>query len=82
MKYLILLIIAFFVWLLARNKKNLGKPHKIFKLNKRNLNIWMSFSKKKRFELSKRDSSKYLSQRKNLLKQIRNEYKNISKSKK
>jgi len=42
----------------------------------------MNFSKKERYELAKKESVSYLNQRKNLLKQIRNEYKNISGSEK
>ena len=46
------------------------------KLNKENLYSWMNLTKKERFNLSKRDSMTYLIERKNLLNQIRNEYKN------
>ena len=44
--------------------------------NKENLYSWMNLTKKERFNLSKRDSLIYLEERKNLLNQIRNEYKN------
>ena len=47
------------------------------KFNKDNLYSWMNLTKKERFNLSKRDSMTYSIERKNLLKQIRNEYKNI-----
>ena len=47
-----------------------------FKFNKENLYSWMNLTKKERFNLSKRDSMTYLIERKNLLSQIRNEYKN------
>ena len=46
------------------------------KFNKENLYSWMNLTKKERFNLSKRDSRTYLIERKNLLNQIRNEYKN------
>ena len=36
----------------------------------------MNLTKKERFNLSKKDSMNYLIERKNLLNQIRNEYKN------
>ena len=65
-----------------KDSKTYKKPKRIFKLNKKNFYTWMNFSKKKRYELSKKDSVFYLNQRKNLLKQIRNEYKNISGSEK
>ena len=46
------------------------------KFNKENLYYWMNLTKKERFNLSKKDSMNYLVERKNLLNQIRNEYKN------
>ena len=46
------------------------------KFNKENLYSWMNLTKKERFNLSKRDSMTYSKERKDLLKQIRNEYKN------
>tara|TARA_B100001115_G_scaffold31955_1_gene23614 strand:- start:304 stop:546 length:243 start_codon:yes stop_codon:yes gene_type:complete len=49
------------------------------KFNKKNLNSWMNLTKKERFNLSKSDSMTYSIERKNLLKQIRNEYKNTIK---
>ena len=49
------------------------------KFNKENLYSWMNLTKKERFNLSKKDSMSYLLERKNLLNQIRNEYKNTIK---
>ena len=49
------------------------------KFNKENLYSWMNLTKKERFNLSKSDSMTYSIERKNLLKQIRNEYKNTIK---
>ena len=46
------------------------------KFNKENLYSWMNLTKKERFNLSKKDSMNYLIERKILLNQIRNEYKN------
>ena len=46
------------------------------KFNKENLYSWMNLTKKERINMSKRDSITYLTERKNLLNQIRNEYKN------
>ena len=46
------------------------------KFNKENLYSWMNLTKKERFNLSKKDSMNYLIERKNLLNQIRNEFKN------
>ena len=52
------------------------KKRGAIKFNKENLYSWMNLTKKERFNLSKRDSMSYLINRKNLLNQIRNEYKN------
>ena len=80
---LTLLLVVFIALLLAsKDPKIFKKPERIFKLNKKNFYTWMNFSKKERYELSKKDSVFYLNKRKNLLKQIRNEYKNISGSEK
>ena len=80
---LLLLLITFMALVLAfKDSKIFKKPERIFKLNKKNFYTWMNFSKKERYELSKKDSVFYLNKRKNLLKQIRNEYKNISGSEK
>tara|TARA_B100000927_G_scaffold224200_1_gene183981 strand:+ start:459 stop:701 length:243 start_codon:yes stop_codon:yes gene_type:complete len=49
--------------------------------NKKNLYSWMNLSKKERFNMSKRDSLNYFVERKNLLNQIRNEYKNTIEKK-
>ena len=79
---LILLIIFIAILWAFKDSMNFKKSERIFKLNKKNFYTWMNFSKKERYELSKKDSVFYLNQRKNLLKQIRNEYKNISGSEK
>ena len=52
------------------------KKREAVKFNKENLYSWMNLTKKERFNLSKKDSMNYLIERKNLLNQIRNEYKN------
>ena len=83
MRLTLLLLISFIALLLAfKDSKLFNKSERIFKLNKKNFYTWMNFSKKERYELSKKNSVFYLNQRKNLLKQIRNEYKNISDSEK
>ena len=77
----IFLVIYFYL----RNFYKLNKNKKVFKasnlitLNKKNLNNWMNLTKKERFNLSKKDSMNYLTERKSLLNQIRNEYKNSIK---
>ena len=67
--------------LISINKylKKLFKKERGLKFNKENLNSWMNLSKKERFNLSKKDSMNYFIERKNLLNQIRNEYKNSIK---
>jgi len=83
MRLTLLLLFTFIALLLAIiDSKLFKKSERIFKLNKENFYTWMNFSKKERYELSKKDSVFYLNKRKNLLKQIRNEYKNISDSEK
>jgi len=52
------------------------KKKRGLKFNKKNLYSWMNLTKKERFNLSKNDSMNYLIERKNLLNQIRKEYKN------
>ena len=82
MKLIFLLIVIFIGYILAfKNSKIVRRTDTIFKLNKKNFYTWMNFSKKERYELSKKSSLAYLNQRKNLLKKIRNEYKDISSAK-
>ena len=57
----------------------LFKKKERFKFNKDNLYAWMNLTKKERFKLSKLDSMNYLIERKNLLHQIRDEYKKTIK---
>ena len=52
------------------------KKKRGLKYNKENLYSWMNLTKQERFNLFKKDSMNYLKERKNLLNQIRNEYKN------
>ena len=52
------------------------KKKRVLKFNKENLYSWMNLTKKERFNMSKNDSINYITERKNLLNQIRNEYKN------
>ena len=47
------------------------------KFNRENLYSWMNLTKKERINMSEKDSMNYLIERKNLLNQIRNEYKNV-----
>ena len=79
--FLFLSTMAFIALVISnKNSKNSRKTNKFFKLNKKNFSKWMNFSKKERYELSKKESALYLNQRKNLLKQIRDEYKTVSRS--
>ena len=76
------MLIAFFY---LRNFSKLNRKQKVLKskklttFNKKNLNNWMSLTKKERYFLSKQDSVNYLDRRKILLDEIRNEYKKISR---
>jgi len=54
------------------------KKKYILEFNKKNLYSWMNLTKNDRFNMTKKDSERYLIERKNLLNQIRNEYKNLT----
>ena len=54
---------------------NIFQKRRGLKFNKENLYYWMNLTKRERFNISKRDSINYLMKRKNLLNQIRKEYK-------
>jgi len=62
-----------------QRKQKVLKAKKLTTFNKKNLNDWMSLTKKERYNLSKQDSVNYMDRRKLLLDEIRNEYKKISK---
>ena len=64
---------------LNRNKK-FFKVKKFVTFNKKNLNNWMNLTKKERYNISKQESIMYMNKRKNLLAEIRKEYKKISKT--
>ena len=52
---------------------------KFINFDKNNLNSWMNLTKKERYNLSNKESIKYMNNRKVLLEEIRNEYKRISR---
>ena len=66
-------------FLKSNRKQKVLKTKKFTTFNKKNLNNWMNLTKKERYNLSKLDSLNYMDRRKNLLDEIRNEYKKISK---
>ena len=82
-----ILIILFFIFIFfnLKNYFNLNRKQKVLKtkkfttFNKKNLNNWMNLTKKERYNLLKQDNLNYMDRRKNLLDEIRNEYKKISK---
>jgi len=78
---LIFIIFIFAIFYLGYKKffKKYFKNRKIYKFNRKNFYKWMSLSKKERYNLSKIDSKTYLNKRKDLLDQIRKEYKIIKK---
>tara|TARA_Y100001978_G_C23265351_1_gene233289 strand:+ start:209 stop:457 length:249 start_codon:yes stop_codon:yes gene_type:complete len=69
-------LVNFLTHINHNNFRKLLKKRRGLKFNKENLYLWMNLTKKERFNLSKRDSMTYFIQRRNLLEQIRNEYKN------
>ena len=84
LKIVIIFVLIFIVFYL-RNILKFKRKQKVFKskknknFNKKNLNNWMNLTKKERYNLSKKDSVKYLDRRKLLLEEIIKEYKKISK---
>ena len=68
-----------FIFLKFYKYKKVFKKDKDITFNKSNLYKWMNLTKKERFDLSKNQSNSYLKKRKILLKEIRKEYKTISK---
>ena len=75
------IFIFFNLWnfLKFQRKQKVLKAKKLTTFNKKNLNDWMNFTKKERYNLTKQDSVNYMDRRKLLLDEIRNEYKKISK---
>ena len=67
-----------FIFLKFYKYKKAFKKNKDIKFNKSNLYKWMNLTKKERFDLAKSQSNSYYEKRKNLLDEIRKEYKNIS----
>ena len=68
-------LIKFLIYMNDNFFSKIFKKKRGLKFNKENLYSWMNLTKKERFNLSKKDSMNYLIKRKNLLNQIRNEYK-------
>ncbi len=82
---LVIIFLFIFIFFNLRNlhklnrKEKVSKAKKLTTFNKKNLNNWMNLPKKERYNLSKKDSIKYMDRRKLLLDEIRNEYKKISR---
>ena len=82
---LVIIFLFIFIFLNLGNLFKLSRKQKVLKakkltaFNKKNLNNWMSLTKKERYNLSKQDSVNYMERRKLLLDEIRNEYKKISR---
>ena len=82
---LLIIFLFIFIFFNLRNFLKLKRKQKVLKakklttFNKKNLNDWMSLTKKERYNLSKQDSVNYMDRRKLLLDEIRNEYKKISR---
>ena len=84
--FLKIVIIFLFIFILfnlrnflkLKRKQKVLNSKKITTFNKKNLNNWMSLTKKERYNLLKQDSVNYMDRRKLLLDEIRKEYKKIS----
>ena len=81
----VIIFLFIFIFFYLRNFLKLNRKQKVLKakkittFNKKNLNNWMSLTKKERYNLSKQDSVNYMDKRKLLLDEIRNEYKKLSR---
>ena len=77
---IIFIVIFYFLKKLLKSnrKKKVFKTKNFITFNKENLNNWMNLTKKERYNLSKQESIDYMDKRKNLLSEIREEYKKIS----
>ena len=82
---IVIIFLSIFIFFNLRNFLKLNRKQKVLKVkkfttfNKKNLNNWMSLTKKERYNLLKQDSLNYMGRRKVLLDEIRNEYKKISR---
>ena len=80
-----IIFLFIFIFFYVRNSFKLKRKKKVFEakkfttFNKKNLNNWMNLTKKERYNLSKQESVTYLDKRKDLLEEIRKEYKKISR---
>ena len=80
--FLFIIIFFYLRYLIKLNRKQkVLKAKKLTTFNKKNLNNWMNLTKKERYNLLREDSSSYMDRRKLLLKEIRKEYKKISREK-
>ena len=76
---LVIIFLFIFIFFKLNRKQKVLKTKKFTTFNKKNFNNWMNLTKKERYNLSKQDSLNYMNKRKNLLDEIRNEYKKISR---
>jgi ABC-type maltose transport system permease subunit len=82
---LVIIFLIIFIFFNLKNFFKLSRKQKVLKtkkfttFNKKNLNNWMNLTKKERYNLLKEDSLNYMDRRKNLLDEIRDEYKKISR---
>ena len=77
----IIVLYSLIKFLKSNSKKKVIRSKKLITFNKKNLNNWMNLTKIERYNLSKQESITYLNKRKELLEEIRKEYKKISKRK-
>ncbi len=75
----ILIFLCLRNFLIINRKEKVFESKKLITFNKKNLNTWMSLTKKERYRLSKQESDTYLDKRKLLLSEITKEYKKISR---
>ena len=84
LKLIIILLLPLIIFYLKKSIKKktnrkVFKAKRLLNFNKNNLNKWMNLTKKERYKISEQESINYLNKRKVLLREIRKEYKKISK---
>ena len=74
-----LVAFALFFFLYFKYKKKPINDKRGFEFSRKNFYKWMNLSKSERYKMAKKDSDSYFSKRKNLLNEIRKEYKTLKK---
>ncbi len=74
---LVTFVLFFFLYFKYKSKSTINKGE--FEFSRKNFYRWMNLSKRERYKMAKKDSDSYFIKRKNLLNEIRKEYKTLKK---